>query len=66
LSLHAEVGSFRFWDVKVNTSYLLFQISYLLSQTKNEIFFPAIFLSHLPFLLKAGSLTLLPFNQLFI
>jgi hypothetical protein len=54
----AKENLFRFWDVKSNISYLLFQ-------TKNEIFSPALFLSLLPFLLKAGSLSLLPFNQLF-
>ena len=58
----SEGGSLRslfcFWDDKVNISYLLFQI-------KNEIFFPAFSLSLLPFLLKAGILSLLPFNQLF-
>jgi hypothetical protein len=49
---------FRFWDDKVNISYLSFQ-------TKNEIFFHP-FLSSLPFLLKAGVLSLLLFNQLFV
>jgi len=47
-----------FWDDKVNTSYVLFQ-------TKNEIFFPAFFLLRFPFSSKPEYYLPFPFNQLF-